>query len=62
VNPDLITVVGYSGGAYMAANMATIYSATFAGAMSVSGGPFGNGFKCYRDPFGLSDCDDEWVA
>jgi len=62
VNPDFITVSGYSGGAYMATNLATIYSSTFAGAMAVSGGPALNGFKCNRDPFGLSDCDAEWIA
>lgn len=40
VNPDTITVTGYSGGAYYASNLAIIHSATFAGGGFRSGGPW----------------------
>jgi len=46
VNPDVITMTGFSGGSYYAGNLAVIHSATFAGAGLRAGGHFGAGFYC----------------
>ena len=51
VNPDTITVHGFSGGSYMAHAMHTIYSETIAGSGVKCGGPWffqGEGSN-YRD-------------
>ena len=41
VNPDTITVSGFSGGGNMASMIHVIYSDVISGAAIVSGGPFG---------------------
>ena len=63
VDPNMITTSGFSGGAFYCYNLAIIYSATFAGGGSKSGGPIGAGFSCSTDLFGNPDkCDADWVA
>lgn len=64
IDPNFITVSGFSGGAYMTANMVTIYSSTFAAGMAVAGGPYGAGFKCSGELFSgqPEDCGDTWRA
>ena len=63
VNPDMIFTSGFSGGAFYANMLAIIYSETFAGGGSKSGGPMGAGFGCSTGLIDNSDkCDSEWVA
>jgi poly(3-hydroxybutyrate) depolymerase len=63
VNPDTITVSGFSGGAYYANNLVLIESATFAGGGSKCGGPYNRPGKCSpMEPFGSTDnCDATWT-
>jgi predicted esterase len=46
INPDMITVTGFSGGAHFAGNLVVIHSETFAGGGMVAGGPFSAGYYC----------------
>ena len=43
---DTVSVIGFSSGAFMAANLHTIYSQSFAGAGLISGGPYSIGTLC----------------
>jgi poly(3-hydroxybutyrate) depolymerase len=58
VNPDVITLTGFSGGSYYAGNMQIIHSATFAGAGLRSGGPFAAGYSCSNGNY--DNCDADW--
>jgi hypothetical protein len=63
VNPDTITVSGFSGGAYYANNLVLIESATFAGGGSKCGGPYHMPSKCADGEFygNVDNCDATWT-
>ena len=43
---DTVSVIGFASGAFMASNLHTIFSESFAGAGLVSGGPYSIGTLC----------------
>ena len=60
VDPNFITVSGFSGGSAYAMNFAIMNSATVVGAGLRSGTPYGAGYTCSKENAGK--CNDEWRA
>ena len=60
VDPNFITVSGFSGGSSYAMNFAIMNSATVQGAGLKAGTPYMSGFSCSKGEFAA--CDDTWRA
>jgi len=57
---DTVTAIGFSSGAFMATNLHTIYSRSFAGAGLVSGGPYSIGTLCEDGCIDYEGEEDEY--
>ena len=60
VDPNMVIVSGFSGGAFYSTNLAIIYSETFAGGGAKAGGPWGARFMCNKK--NADKCDSDFTS